>query len=57
MALRYLNAEELEKWKVQNPGKSYFDTAGNPVNVPSTTKDLGFLGNLARIKAKPKLYS
>ena len=48
MALRYLNAEELEKWKAQNPGKTYFDTAGNPVSVPSTTKDLGFLGNLAR---------
>ena len=27
MALRYLNAEELEKWKAQNPGKTYFDTA------------------------------
>ena len=53
MALRYLNAEELEKWKAQNPGKTYFDTAGNPVSVPSTTKDLGFLGNLARTVSKP----
>ncbi len=53
MALKYLNAEELEKWKAQNPGKTYFDTAGNPVSVPSTTKDLGFLGNLARTVSKP----
>jgi len=53
MALKYLNAEELEKWKAQNPGKTYFDTAGNPVGVPSNTKDLGFLGNLARTVSKP----
>lgn len=53
MALKYLNAEELERWKAQNPGKTYFDTAGNPVGVPSNTKDLGFLGNLARTVSKP----
>lgn len=53
MALKYLNAEELEKWKAQNPGKTFFDASGNPVGVPSTTKDLGFIGNLARTVSKP----
>lgn len=53
MALKYLNAEELEKWKANNPGGTYFDTMGNPVRIPSTTKDLGFLGNLARTVSKP----
>lgn len=53
MALKYLTPEELEKWKASNPGKSYLDPSGNQVNVPSTTKDLGFLGNLARTVSKP----
>lgn len=53
MALKYLTPEELEKWKASNPGKSYFDPSGNQVNVPSTTKDLGFIGNLARTVSKP----
>lgn len=53
MALKYLTPEELEKWKASNPGKSYLDPSGNQVNVPSTTKDLGFIGNLARTVSKP----
>ena len=53
MALKYLNAEELEKWKAQNPGGTYYDPMGTQVRVPSTTKDLGFLGNLARTVSKP----
>lgn len=53
MALKYLNAEELEKWKANNPGGTYLDPIGTQVRVPSTTKDLGFLGNLARTVSKP----
>lgn len=53
MALKYLNAEELEKWKANNPGGTYYDPMGTQVRVPSTTKDLGFLGNLARTVSKP----
>jgi len=53
MALKYLNAEELEKWKANNPGGTYLDPMGTQVRVPTTTKDLGFLGNLARTVSKP----
>ncbi len=53
MALKYLNADELEKWKAQNPGGTYYDPMGTQIKVPSTTKDLGFLGNLARTVSKP----
>jgi len=55
MALKYLNAQELEKWKAQNPGRSYYDASGNQVAAPtqSTTKNLGFFGNLLRSASKP----
>lgn len=53
MALKYLNAEELEKWKANNPGGTYLDPMGRQVRVPTTTKDLGFWGNLARTVSKP----
>lgn len=53
MALKYLNAEELEKWKANNPGGTYLDPMGTQVRVPTTTKDLGFWGNLARTVSKP----
>lgn len=54
MALRYLNAEELEKWKAQNPNASYLDEAGNQVGRQiAQQQDLGFLGNLARSISQP----
>lgn len=53
MALKYLNAQELERWKQSHPGGQYYDEVGNPQVVASTTKDLGFLGNLVRTLSKP----